>query len=129
MNPTAEEVRGWSDAQLRLRIAEALGWVKSNKPDDFGFYYIVDKSRTATWLVLNKYDQVMQAKNAPDWPGDLGAAAELISDLKGWVSYKTQDGYYFEINRVVAAAIAPTEARARAEAWYRWWESQNGDLE
>lgn len=134
---TAQEVHEWSDDQLRVKIAEALGakWtiVKNKLWLDGEFY----AKRSDDGII--DYDKY--SYDCHNWPDDLTAAAELTKITQAAeVGIEVCDASYGDghwewectlfdgigVNCKTYKSSAITEPRARSEAWYLWWmESQS----
>jgi hypothetical protein len=115
---TPEQVNELSDNELRVAIAEALGWTHMRT-----FIHHKDDS-----LLFGNPPDGKTFERVPNWTADLNAAAELETDGETIITLSplglcgvrivVQTGLYKFDNHTATAA---TEARARSEAFYKWW--------
>jgi hypothetical protein len=126
---TPEQVHAMSDDELRVKIAEALGWkwIPVTPPN--------------SWLVFeDKFGafrneitgNIVICTELPKWTADLNAAAELTELVRKSGRTVTIKLFSEETGGDVICVsgscdsdeiyiFAATEPRARAEAWLLWW--------
>jgi hypothetical protein len=136
---TPEQVHAMSDDELRVKIAEALGWkVRVVKLDTSVFEFLTrlintngEPIRAASGQRSLEYFE----NDLPNWPADLSAAAELTEQMRGDffmtliifhdydqnVSVQCDRRRGHDEPRSGIDATSATEPRARSEAFYKWW--------
>ena len=113
----AAEIHAMSDDQLRVAIAERLGWSRMH-----AFIHHKDES-----LLFGNPPDGKTFERVPNWPTDLNAAAELEFNGIGlmFMFGKDDRGWWFEVVKPeprVTSWFCATEPRARAEAWLMWYK-------